>query len=318
MTMKAPKEILSVLKKEKSFVIAAHISPDGDTIGSGLALSAALEAMGKKTAVYSRDRIPRYYRFLPGQGKITRALKELAKTAPVLVLLDCNSARRAGTEKQVFPLSLVIDHHETESDFGDVRWIEPRAAATGLMVYHVIKALGVRLTREMAVNLYTAIAVDTGTFRFSNTSAEVLEAAAELVRHGADPSHVSQALYESWEEKRLRLLQMTLETLEIRDRMATIFITREMFEKTRTKAADTENFPNFPKMIGAVEVSVSFRQKGGNTWKVSMRSRGKVNVARIAEIFGGGGHANAAGYEVEGSARAVRDALFRAYESYRK
>ncbi|MEJ2695310.1 MAG: bifunctional oligoribonuclease/PAP phosphatase NrnA [Candidatus Sulfobium sp.] len=316
--MKAPKEILSVFKREKRFLVATHISPDGDTIGSGLALAAALEAMGKETAVYCRDRIPKYYRFLPGQEKIARGLKEVTKTARVLVLLDCNSAQRAGVERHTFPLSVVIDHHETGSDFGDLRWIEPGAAATGLMVYHVIKAMGVRFTREMAVNLYTAIAVDTGTFRFSNTSAEVLAAGAELVRYGADPGHISRQLYESWEEKRFRLLMMTLDTLEIKDRMAIVFITREMFDKTRTRAADTENFPNFPKMIGAVEVSASFRQKGAKTWKVSLRSRGKVNVAGIAELFGGGGHANAAGYETEGSARTVKDALFRAYEGHRK
>ena len=316
--MKVPREVVAALKKEKRFVIAAHISPDGDTIGSGLALSSALETMGKETAVYCRDRVPRYYRFLPGQEKMTRGLKELAKRRPVLVLLDCNSAARAGVERHTFPLSVVIDHHETESDFGDVRWIKPDAAATGLMVHHLIKSLGVRLTRDMAVNLYAAIAVDTGTFRFSNTSAEVLDAGAELLKHGVDPGYISQQLYESWEEKRFRLLLMTLDTLEIRDRLATIFITREMFDKTRTRAADTENFPNFPKMMGVVEVSASFRQRGGNTWKVSLRSRGKVNVARIAALFGGGGHANAAGYETEGDAKQVKEALFRAYDNYRK
>lgn len=316
--MKAPKEVLSVLRKEKKFLLAIHISPDGDTIGSGLALSSALESMGKETTVYCRDRISRYHRFLPGRERITRSLKGLAKNGPVLVLLDCNSARRAGVERHAFPLSVVIDHHATETDFGDVRWIEPGAAATGLMVYRIIKALGVRITREMAVNLYSAIAVDTGTFRFSNTSAEVLDVGADLIRHGVDPGYISRQLYESWEEKRFRLLQMTLETLVIRDGMATVFVTQEMFEKTRTRAADTENFPNFPKMIGAVEVSASFRQKGATSWKVSLRSRGKVNVAAIAELFGGGGHANAAGYEAEGSARAVSDALFKAYEGRRK
>ena len=316
--MKTPREVLSVFRKAERFVIAAHISPDGDTIGSALALSAALEAMGKKTAVYCRDKVPKYHRFLPGQERITRGLKELAKREPVLVLLDCNSARRAGVERYDFTLSLVIDHHETESNFGDVRWIEPDAAATGLMVYHVIKALGVRLTREMAINLYTAIAVDTGTFRFSNTSAEVLDAAADLIRHGVDPAYISKQLYESWEEKRFRLLLMTLETLEIRGRVSTILITREMFEKTRTRAEDTENFPNFPRMMGMIEVSASFRQKGDNAWKVSLRSRGKVNVAKIAETFGGGGHANAAGYETEGNAADVKEALFRIYNSYRK
>lgn len=316
--MKVPREVISVLKKEKRFLIAAHISPDGDTIGSALALSAALEALGKETAVYCRDRVPRYHRFLPGQKKITRSLKELVKTRPVLVLIDCNSARRAGVERHTFPLSVVIDHHETESDFGDVRWIEPGAAATGLMVYYLTTTMGARLTEEMAVNLYTAIAVDTGTFRFSNTSAEVLDVGAELIRHGADPAYVSRQLYESWEEKRFRLLLMTLDTLELRDRLAIIFITQQMFDKTRTRAADTENFPNFPKMMGVVDVSASFRQKGVNSWKVSLRSRGKVNVAKIAELFGGGGHANAAGYEIEGSAKHVKEALFRAYDGYCK
>lgn len=316
--MKIPREVLSVLRKEDRFVIAGHISPDGDTLGSGLALSSALEAMGKKTELYCRDKVPRYHRFLPGQERFTRGLKVLAKTEPVLVLLDCNSARRAGVERYDFPLSLVIDHHETESNFGDVKWIEPDAAATGLMVYHVIKALGVPFTRDMAINLYTAIAVDTGTFRFSNTSAEVLDAAADLVKHGVDPSYISRRLYESWEEKRFRLLLMALKTQEIRGRVSTILITREMFDKTHTRAEDTENFANFPRMMGMIEVSASFRQKSDNTWKASLRSRGKVNVARIAETFGGGGHANAAGYEIEGNAADVKEALFRAYNGRRK
>jgi len=310
--MKVPKKVISALQSEKRFLIATHINPDGDAIGSSLALSAALESMGKKTFVYSRDPVPWYYSFMPGHEKFISDLKMTEGYDPALILLDCNSPERSALENRSFGVSVIIDHHETERDFGDIRWVDSNAAATGVMIFFLLKSLGIAITKDMATNLYTSIAVDTGTFRYSNTRAEVLRAAAELIEAGAEPNVIADYLYETWSQKKFNLLVKNLNTLEIKNRIAITCVTREMFRKTGTKPEDTENFSNFPRMIESVAISAFFRELGNSVWKVSLRSKGNVNVAKIAEQFGGGGHRNAAGYKIEAGLDEAKEALLRA------
>ena len=307
--MKIPKAIVSVLKKEKVFLIATHINPDGDALGSALALSFALESAGKEVYVYDKDIVPAFYRFLPGYKRVSSSLKKAISKGPVLILLDCNSPDRAALEHYSFRKSIVIDHHETERAFGDVRWVVPSAAATGLMVFYLIKAIGAALTGDIARNLYTAIAVDTGTFRYSNTSPEVLRVSAELIEAGADPAFIAECLFERWEKSRFDLLVMTLNNVEIKNDIAMMHITKNMFEKTETTAEDTENFSNLPRTIRSVKISALFRESDNGFWKASLRSKGKVNVAKIAELFGGGGHKNAAGFRIEGSLDSAKKKL---------
>lgn len=308
--MRVPKKLVSVLKKEKKVLIAHHINPDGDAIGSALALAEALDSMGKETSIYSRDPVPGFYRFLPGYRKII-SKKNILEDNPFLVLLDCNSPERAALEDYRFSTSVVIDHHETERDFGDMRWIDRKAAATGLMIFYLIKALGVRVTKEMATNLYAAIAVDTGTFRYSNTTPDVLRAGAELIEKGAEPNVISDYLYETWDRKRFSLLVLTLDTLHIENGLALMHVTEAMLTKTGSKAEDTENFSNFPRMINSVKISALFREVGRDLWKVSLRSKGNVNVARIAEVYGGGGHRNAAGFRIKADLETAKESLMR-------
>ncbi len=297
--MKVPENIVSFLRERDDFLIATHISPEGDALGSSIALSMSLESIGKRVIVYDRDPVPSFYRFLPGHERFTNSINPEAKIQN-LILLDCNTAERAELPEQVKqarPFSVVIDHHVTENDFGDLKWVVPSAAATGQMIFHLIKSMGIDISRDIATNLYTAIAIDTGTFRYSNTDASTLIDASELVRAGADPAFISTSLYDSWSRGRFELLIMTLNTLEIRDGIAITVVTKDMFQKTGTDAADTENFANFPRMIEDVKVSAFFREIEGG-WKVSLRSKGQVNVAQIASAFGGGGHRNAAGYKI--------------------
>ena len=310
--MKIPRELVSVFKKEKVFLLATHLNPDGDAIGSALALSNALESMGKEVHVYNKDRVPEFYRFMPGYRRFKTGLKNALTKKPVLVLLDCNSPERAALEHYSFRRSVVIDHHETETDFGDMRWVVPASAATGLMIFYLIKAMGVTVTRDMSTNLYTAIAVDTGTFRYSNTSSEVLKASAELIEAGANPAFTADCLYERWGINRFDLLVMTLHNLEIKNDIAVMYITEDMFQKTDTTPEDTENFANFPRMIQTVKIAAVFRDIGNGFWKVSLRSKGNVNVAKIAELYGGGGHKNAAGFKIKGSLKSVKEKFFRA------
>ena len=307
--MKIPREILSVFKKETVFLLATHVSPDGDAIGSALALSSALESLGKEVHVYNKDLIPELYKFMPGHKRFRSGLDKSLSQKPVLVLLDCNSSERAGLERYSFRKSVVIDHHETESDFGDIRWVVPSAAATGLMIFYLIKAMGVKISNDLAINLYTAVAVDTGTFRYSNTSSEVLRASAELIDSGVDPAFISECLYERWDENRFGLLVMTLNNLEIKSNVAVMHITKDMFEKTGTTPEDTENFSNLPRMIKSVKIAALFRDIGDGFWKASLRSKGNVNVAKIAELYGGGGHKNAAGFKIKGSLKSAKEKL---------
>lgn len=312
--MHIPDELIQFIAREKKFFVATHINPEGDALGSALALAMALESMGKEAIVYDRDPVPESYRFLPGHERFTTSLQSLTFDGPPLILLDCNEPGRAGIDSVPVPFSAVVDHHETEKEFGQIRWIEPRAAATGVMVYALLKKLGVQITRDMAMNLYTAIAIDTGTFRYSSVTSDVLRAAAELVDAGADPAAIAGGLYETWSRGRFTLLIGVLNTLEIVDGLAITVVTKKMFTRTGTSAEDTENFANFPRMMKESEVSAFFRETEDG-WKVSLRSRGSVNVAQIAGEFRGGGHRNAAGYSVKGDLKKAKESLIKAVKS---
>jgi phosphoesterase RecJ-like protein len=310
--VKAPENLISFLKKENRFFIATHINPDGDAFGSAIALSLALESAGKQTIVFDRDTVPDLYQFLPENTRITHTVAVDDPSIWNLILLDCNTPDRAGIEGFSFRSSAVIDHHETANNYGDIQWIEPDAAATGLMLFYLLRELGIPLTKEIATNLYCAIAVDTGTFRYSNTTADVLKVGAELVQAGANPSIISNNLYETWSEGRFQLLVDVLNTLEIRDTTAFVFVTREMLRKTGAAPADAENFVGFPRMMKDIRLSVLFREIEENFWKVSLRAKGDINVARIAALFGGGGHENAAGYRTKTTLSSAMDKLLQA------
>jgi phosphoesterase RecJ-like protein len=310
--VKVPENLLSFLKEKDTFFIATHINPDGDAFGSALALSMALETLGKHTVVYERDSVPAFYRFLPGHERFINSISNLKSQISNLILLDCNTPERAGIEGMKFEYSAVIDHHKTEKDFGDIKWVEPDAAATGLMLFYLIKALGIPITKEIAINLYCAIAIDTGTFRYNNTTAEVLQVSAELIEAGASPAYISHNLYETWSRGRFALLIAALNTLEIRDDVAIIFVTQEMYQKTGAEPADTENFPNFPRMMKDIKVTALFRELDNNYWKVSLRSKGDMNVAKIAALFDGGGHENAAGYRIRADLKSAQETLLQA------
>ncbi|MEK6673328.1 MAG: bifunctional oligoribonuclease/PAP phosphatase NrnA [Nitrospirota bacterium] len=313
--MNIPDRLTDLLRRERSFFIAIHIDPDGDALGSSLALSDALVSLGKEVTLYSRDPVPEIYRYLPGWERVTNSISNPGAQISNLILIDCNEPDRTGLEDVKFRHSAVIDHHETMRDFGDIKWIEPSAPATGLMVFYLIRALNAGITSGMATNLYSAIAVDTGTFRYSNTTSEVLRVSSELVASGANPAYISKSLYETWSDRRFSLLISVLDTLEMQGDIAVMHVTQDMFRATGTAPEDTENFSNFPRMIKTVKVSVFLRELDSSSYKISMRSKGDVNVAGVAEAFGGGGHMNAAGCKIKGNLGAVKEALLKAIKS---
>ncbi len=306
--MLPPKELLDFLRNEDGFIIATHMNPDGDGLGSAIALSLAFQKLGKNTVLLCKDEVPQQYKFLPGQEKFITfgsfQPSAISLQPYNLILIDCNDIDRVVTDKsQVshlkFDKSVVIDHHESERPFGDIRWVMPDAAATGIMIFHLIGGLGAAIDRDMAVNLYAAVAVDTGNFRYENTSPEVMHIAADLIEAGAMPHVIYRELFESWAEGRFDLFIKVLNTLQMEDRVAVLRVTRNMLEETSTAADDTEHFVNFPRIMKDVKVSVLFREIDDSYYKISLRSKDDINVAKVAEAFGGGGHKNAAGCRIK-------------------
>jgi len=303
-------EVVSSLNKEDCFLLTGHINPEGDAIGSSLALAEGLSRLGKKITLFSQDPIPELYRFLPGWEEF---LNELPGSEYALVLLDCSRRERAGIKQDAeFRKIVVIDHHETECEPGSLCFIDSKSPATGMLVYEILKALGVKPTRTMAMNLYAAISTDTGIFRYDNTTPESLEVAAELVRAGAEPALISEKVYETWTKERMSLLCLGLGSLELRDGIAVMAISRDMFEKTGTGLEDTEHFTIFPRMLKDVRVAAFMTEIERDVVKTSLRSKGDVNVREIAEKFGGGGHRKASGYRVKAPLEKAKEMLFKA------
>lgn len=304
------KKVMETIRGHERFVLATHLNPDGDAIGSAVGLGLALRAMGKDVTVYDRDGVPEAYSFLPESGILVSELAPGGYKEAVLIVLDCNTPERAGLDGSLgFRTTVVIDHHQTGTDFGDIRWVEPREAATGIMVYRLITALGVEVTREIATNLYAAVAIDTGIFRYQNTTADVLEVGAALVRAGADPADIAEKLYQSWSAARFRLFSMAMSEMEMAGPIAMIHVTLDMHEQTGTVAAETETFVNYPLVMDSVTVSVLLKEKEDGLWKVSLRSKGDVDVSGVAAMFSGGGHRNAAGCTVTGQLMEAKHTL---------
>ncbi|MGO9015891.1 MAG: DHH family phosphoesterase [Dissulfurispiraceae bacterium] len=314
-----PEDVVNFFKRGDGFFIVSHFNPDGDTLGSACALGMALEQLGKHCVLVCRDAVPQQYVFLPGQERFLTF--EAVSSGSIdytlyknLVLVDCNHIKRTGLEKSTlssidFAASTVIDHHETDRGFGDIRWVVPGIAATGIMVYYLIKALGVTITEPMAANLYAALVVDTGNFRFPNTSPDVLRVAADLAETGASPYLIQKAINESWSEGRFRLFVKVLCTLSINNDIAITHVTRKMFEETATTPDDTENFASFALTMKDIKVAAFVREVDDYTCKVSLRSVDEVDVEKVAASYGGGGHKNAAGCVAKGELETVKAEL---------
>lgn len=314
--MNPPPELLTFLRDSDNFLIASHISPDGDAIGSSVALSMMLKSIGKKTILINKDTVPPEYLFIPGIGDFL-SLKDYADSnfkADNLILIDCNDIKRAGIEEIVgshsgFIKTAIIDHHETDKSSIDIHWIVPEAPATGMMVYYIIKEMGVKITPEMATSLYTTISFDTGNFRYENTTSDVLKVASDLVASGAKPHLIYSSIFEQWSTKRFRLMIEVMRSLELHNGIAIGAITKEMFERTSTSENDAESFVSIPRILETVNVSVLIRETKDNYYRVSLRSKSSINVAKIAKAFGGGGHKNAAGFRTKTDLNTLKTSL---------
>ncbi|GAB4120535.1 MAG: bifunctional oligoribonuclease/PAP phosphatase NrnA [Acidobacteriota bacterium] len=299
--MNPEQTIVEYLRPRRRVLITSHARPDGDSIGSQLALALGLEQIGKKVEVVNVDPHPPNYRTLPGIDRI-RLQESVNGEWDCVVLLECNNLERSGVRGLERYPAVNIDHHPSNDHFGVVNWVDPNCAAVAEMVFPILRGLGVRITPEIATNLYVGILTDTGSFRFSNTTPQTFRTAAELVEAGADPAATAEEVLMRQSESRLRLMAALLNTFgrDPSGRIAWVTLTRKMLEETGAAANDTEGLVNYPLSVDGVEVCVFLREEADGSSKVSLRSKGGIDVGRVAEAFGGGGHRNASGFSFPG------------------
>jgi len=296
------------------FLIASHKNPDGDAVGSCLALAAGLTAWGKHCVLAGSDGVPASLAWLPLAEQV-QAVTTADHGCDTVVLLDCGAFDRTGLPEPVLRAGralINLDHHPDNPLFGTANWVDPGACATAVLVYQVLRALSVPIGYEAATAIYTGILTDTGCFRFSNTNAQAFEIASAMLGLGVDPAWVAQMAFEQQTLGRLRLLGRVLQTVELSAdaTAAAALVTSEMFRETRTSAEDVEGFVNHTRSLAGVEVGLLLREEAPGRYRVALRSKGRVDVAAIARRYGGGGHHNAAGATLDGEPEQMRHTLF--------
>lgn len=308
-TAKIPEDIITSIRLAENVILATHMHPDGDALGSSLGLADILDGMGKKVLVFLEEPISHLYSFLPGKERLVtdiQQVKDFASEAGdnlIAVALDSGDDRRLGRHmNELLKISpfLVIDHHKSHKEYGEYRWVAPGLSSTGEMIYELAVALDAQISYAAAINLYVAICTDTGSFRYESTSPRTHQIAAALIEKGVRPEQAAHCLYDNLSHARLQLLQMVLGTLKVYEegQLAFVHVTREMIEKSGASAHDIEGFVDYPRSLGTVKVATFIKEVENGCVSVSLRAKGELDVAEVANSFQGGGHRNAAGFRV--------------------
>ncbi|WP_109487306.1 DHH family phosphoesterase [Occallatibacter savannae] len=291
--------ILKVLGEGERFLVCSHAGPDGDAVGSMLAMGMLLKRMGKHADMVSADRVPIVFRALPGADRIQTAMR-VHGPYDAVILLECDGVERTRLQGLESFFHINIDHHASGVAFADLNWIDREAACVGEMVYRLFRSAGVALTPEAASCIYTTVLTDTGGFVYGGTRASTFELARELVAAGADPIRIAQQVYFSTPISKLLLLGAALKNLHREGRVAWLWISQEDMIRSCAVEEDCEGIVNYALSTAEVEVAAFLRELEEKRVRVSLRSKGRVNVAAIAGRLGGGGHENAAGCTLDG------------------
>ncbi len=304
------REVCDQLRRYQRIVVTSHVRPDGDAIGSTLALASALKAMGKTACVINRDPVPVPLTEFPGVPEIIVA-ETIPADTEVLVVLECGELDRTGLSGLDHCVVINVDHHQGNTDYGTTRWFDASYAAVGEMVFEIIDELGAPVTPDMATQLFVAIVTDTGSFRYPGVSPRTFAMSGRLVAAGADPVLTARRLYDSNTLGRLRLQGAVLQTLDIRasGRLALLYLDDAMLAGAGATAEDTDGLINLPLSVKAIQAVVFFKHAGDGTYRVSLRSKGQVDVGAVARSFDGGGHRNASGCTIAGDLPHVRETM---------
>jgi phosphoesterase RecJ-like protein len=291
--------ILEVIRAGERFLVTSHSRPDGDAVGSILATGMLLQQMGKRVDMVTADRIPVVYRDLPGAENIRNAMR-VHGPYDAVILLECDSMDRARLRGLEAFFLVNIDHHATGQPYAHLNWIDREAASVGELVYRLIKAADGVVTPEIATCLYTTVLTDTGGFCYGATRASTFALAQELTLAGANPVRIAQDIYFSTPTSKLLLLGAALSNLKREGRLAWLWVTHQDMVRTCAAEEDCEGIVNYAIFISGVEAAAFLRELPERRIRLSLRSKGRVNVAAIAARLGGGGHENAAGVTLEG------------------
>ncbi|MBF0118488.1 MAG: bifunctional oligoribonuclease/PAP phosphatase NrnA [Desulfobacterales bacterium] len=319
-------KIISQLKKSKNIFVASHINPDGDAIGSLIAMGLGLDWLKKSVTFYNESSIPAVYRFLPEINRIVQKLdgKSEYDTA---IILDCSDIKRIGDDAfsimENIQLVINIDHHITNTQFGHYKLINTSACATAELVYNIIQSLDVPINMAIATSIYTAILTDTGSFRFSNTNISAFKICEEMIKVGVEPYYIAKNVYGKYSAGRLKLLNLALNSIEIsyNGKLSIMTLTQNMFKRTGAYDDDIDGFINYARSIEHVKVAALIHEQsngkkksGCGKFHVSLRSDGTVDVAKIATSFGGGGHYTASGFSIEANLADLKVNIFKLAE----
>jgi bifunctional oligoribonuclease and PAP phosphatase NrnA len=300
-------QIVEAIRTRRRFVIASHARPDGDSIGSQLAMAYALRDLGKDVQVVNQDAAPPPIMAFPGVRDI-RIANHVDHEVDAAIIMECGDLSRTGVAGLDRFFVVNIDHHPGNTEYGQINWFDGSAAACAEMVFDLIRALGVPLSMEIATHIYLAILTDTGSFHYSSISPRTFEICREALKAGVDPVWVSRSVFDTNTLGRLRLFAVLLTSMQIAGagRVAVLHLDPEMARAAGGTYDDTEGLINFPLTVREIQAVVFFKQNSGDEYRVSMRSKGNVDIGAIAKEFGGGGHKNAAGCTVTGAIASLR------------
>ena len=304
MTTTSPEilQIVEALRARRRFVLSSHSRPDGDSIGSQLAMAYALQAMGKEVTVVNADPAAPPLMAFPGVPEI-RIAPSADGDFDAAIIMECGDLKRTGVTGLDRFFVINIDHHPGNTGFGQINWFNAGAAACAEMVYEVVRALGVPLSKEIATHIYLAILTDTGSFHYSSMSTRTFDICRECLDAGVDPAQVARMVFDSNNLGRLKLFGAVLNLMQIdpSGRIATLHVDHEMTRAAGGTYEDTEGLVNMPLTVKDIVASVFFKQEQGNEYRVSLRSKGDIDVNAIAKVYGGGGHKNASGCTLTGA-----------------
>ncbi len=297
-------EFREIIRSRQRFLVTCHIHPDGDAVGSLLALGLTLQKLGKQVEMICTDGVPTVYQFLERNSLIRRDSDFVPE---VLISVDCAEKERVALPERFWEIPglmlINIDHHITNTNFGHLNIVDPNAAATGEVIFRLLTAGGYELDKSIASAAYTAIATDTGFFRYSSTSSFTLELASVLVKHyQVEPAKIAEQVHDQKSYNSIRLLGTVLNTLQLalEGKVAWLVLSQEMLTRFPVENEETESFVNYARSIEGVEVGILFKELKPDEVKLSWRSSSAVDVSKLAANFGGGGHARAAGCTVTG------------------
>ena len=311
MTTRAAEDVLAqivdVMQSRQRFVVVSHSRPDGDAVGSSLAMAYALRHLGKQVRVVSRDAPPQPMLVFPGVAEID-VTSRVDSPGDAVIVMECGDLKRTGVDGLEAGFVINIDHHPGNTMYGAINWFDISASACGEMVFDLICALGVPLTVEIATHVYIAILTDTGSFHYSNITPRTFDICRQCVDAGVSPPAVARSIFDSNNLGRLKLFGAVLNAMQLdpSGHVATLCVTQQLARESGGTYEDTDGLINLPLTVKEILAVSFFKEQGPDDWRISLRSKGDIDINAIAKEFGGGGHKNASGCSARGDLPALK------------